>query len=115
MAGNALPEGTKVIFMDSTKGYAGFAFTDASGAYEIEWRREGKTYAGMPVGEYQVMLVPADAADVDELSADEMLDGGPETPSKSRIPHRYYRTGTSGLAYTINEGENVIDIDIPKK
>ncbi len=112
MNGQALPDGTKLIFMQPTNGYAGFGFTDAEGAYNIQWRRSGANYDGLPVGTYQVMLVPAGTADVDEMSADEMLDGGPAPAPKASLPIKYLRATTSGLEYTITEGENTIDIDL---
>ena len=108
-----VPEGTKVIFMDSEIGHTGFGLTEPDGSYSIEWRREGKTYDGLPVGTYGVMVVAAEFEDVDELSADEMLDGGPSAmPKRISIPPKYMRVTTSGLQYTITEGENEIDIEI---
>lgn len=110
--GKAPAEGTKVIFMEPIAGQAGFGLTDAAGAYSIEWRKEGKTYSGLPVGKYQVMLVPAGSIDIDEMSADEMLDGGPPPEEKSAIPAKYLRVATSGLEYDITEGENQVDISV---
>lgn len=108
-----VPEGTKVIFMNSEVGHTGFGLTDAEGNYSIEWRREGKTYDGLPVGTYGVMIVAAEFVDVDEMSADEMLEGGPgNTPKRISIPPKYMRVSTSGLEFTINNGENEIDIDV---
>ena len=108
-----VPEGTKVIFMNSEIGHTGFGITDAEGNYQIEWRREGRTFNGLPVGTYQVMIVPALSADVDEMSADEMLDGGPvAVRAQIVIPRKYLRTTSSGLEYSIVDGDNVIDIDI---
>lgn len=113
MNGEPVAEGTKVLFMHPSEGHAGFGITSADGAYSIEWRRSGTTYDGLPVGKYQVMLVPADYVDVDELSADEMLEGGGSGgQTSSQIPPKYLRAATSGLEYEVSEGENEIDIDI---
>lgn len=110
--GETLPAGTKVIFTEPTNGYTGFGITDDAGMYRIEWRRSGETYDGLPVGNYQVMLVPADAVDIDEVSADEMLAGGPARPrGGSSLPPKFLRATTSGLAYDVTEGENVINIE----
>ncbi|MFW6114559.1 MAG: carboxypeptidase-like regulatory domain-containing protein [bacterium] len=110
--GEPVKEGTKVLFMHPSEGHAGFGITDAAGEYRIEWRKGGTTYDGLPVGNYQVMIVPADYVDVDELSADEMLAGGGDQQATGQIPPKYLRGSTSGLAYEISEGENEIDIDL---
>ncbi|QDV27672.1 hypothetical protein [Aureliella helgolandensis] len=114
--GNTLPAGTKVIFTQPTKGYTGFSLTNEAGEYRIEWRRSGKTFDGMPVGNYQVMLVPEGAIDIDEVSAEDMLAGGPK-PNKPQvaIPPRFLRATTSGLSFDVAEGENTINIDATSK
>src|SRR5690606_33479870 len=81
--GTPLPAGTKVIFMEPASGYTGFGITDDAGNYRIEWRRSGTTYDGLPVGTYQVLLVPAGAIDIDAVSAEDMLAGGPKQPKPS--------------------------------
>lgn len=109
-------EGTKVIFMHPLEGHAGFGFTDSNGDFSIEWRREGTTYKGLPVGGYEVMIVEASVVDIDELSADEMLAGAvPEMPRRTMIPRKYLRASTSGLKYNIEAGENKFDIQISSK
>ena len=114
--GQPVAAGTKVIFMQPTKGYTGFGITDDSGEYRIEWRRSGTTYDGLPVGKYDVMLVPAGAIDIDEVSPEEMLAGGPkQSAPKTNIPAKFLRTSTSGLSYDVTEGENRIDIDAKSK
>lgn len=110
--GEVPPEGTKLIFMEPAVGHAGYGLTDTTGAFRIEWRKDGQAYDGLPVGSYQVMLVPADMVDVDEISADEMLDGGAPRKMKSSIPAKFLRASTSGLQYQISEGENQIDVAI---
>lgn len=116
MDGKALPAGTKVIFMHPTAGHAGFGLTDAAGAYRIEWRRDTSVYDGVPIGKYQVMLVPADTMDVDSLTADELLDGAAAAKvPKSVIPAKYQRASTSGLEYEIVEGENLINLEVSSK
>ncbi len=113
MNGEVLPAGTKVLFMHPTTGHAGFGMTDEAGNYSIEWRKESRTLNGLPAGKYQVMIVAADTVEVDELSADEMLEGGASKAGKSKsIPAKYYRASTSGLEYDVNEGDNEINIDL---
>lgn len=110
--GKPLPAGTKVLFMEPEKGYMGFGLTDEAGDYRIEWRRSGTAYDGLPVGNYQVSLVPAGGIDVDEVSADDMLAGGPKQPKPSvAIPAKLLRNTTSGLVYDVKAGENIINIE----
>lgn len=116
MDGRPLAAGTKVIFTQPTNGYTGFGLTDEAGQYRIEWRRSGETYDGLPVGNYQVVLVPADAIDVDDVSAEDMLAGGPKkSKGGGSIPPKFLRATTSGLVYDVAEGSNVIDIEAASK
>jgi len=116
MDGNALPKKTKVIFMHPTAGHAGFGFTDADGNFSIEWRRDGKTYEGMPAGSYQVMIVASSEVDTEKFSADEMLEGNlPEKQQSLQIPPRYLRAASSGLVYEVEKGENNFNISITQK
>lgn len=80
----------------------------------MQWRKSGKTYHGLPVGRYQVMLIPAGGGDVDHLSAEEMLAGGDKqaTAGSQTIPAQYMRAATSGIELTISEGANQFDIDV---
>ncbi|MEP3481175.1 MAG: carboxypeptidase-like regulatory domain-containing protein [Fuerstiella sp.] len=111
--GEVVETGTKVIFMKMDKGYAGYAFTDAEGKYKIEWRRDGSTYDGLPVGSYSVLVEPPGAIDVEELSAEEMLDGKDNVaPVKPQFDKKYTQTATSGLKYDVVAGENMIDITL---
>ena len=115
--GQPQPAGSTVIFMHPIDGHAGFGLTNEAGEYKIEWRKEHRMFDGLPVGKYQVMIVPADGIDVDDLSADEMLAGGANVKvgNKSSIPAKYRRAASSGLEYDIVEGENSIDIDLSSR
>lgn len=116
MDGEPVSEGTKLIFMHPTDGHAGFGLTDTEGKFTIEWRRSGTTYNGLPVGNYEVMIVAAGAVDIDELTADEMLAGKmPEMPKRTAIPRKYLRASTSGLRYEVQQGENNFEVNISAK
>lgn len=110
----SVPEaGTKVIFMKMDTGYAGFGFTDEAGQYGIEWHREGVKYEGMPVGTYKVLVSPPGTIDVEELSAEEMLNGADNAPPpKPVFDKKYTQTATSGIEFTIAAGENTCDIKL---
>lgn len=113
-AGGPLATGTKVIFMQLDTGYAGFAFTDEAGDYSIEWHREGIKYDGMPVGTYKVLVSPPGGVDVEDMSADEMLDGGADkaVAAKPQFNKKYTETATSGIEFNIVAGDNVCDITL---
>ncbi len=117
MDDSPLPEGTEVIFMHPTDGHAGFGFTDIEGNFAIESRRGGKTYDGMPVGKYEVMIVPSSEVDVDQLTADEMLEGKAPEASEPvvQIPKRYFRAKTSGLSYDVVDGDNNFKINLTQE
>lgn len=111
--GDVVTENTQVVFMQAEKGYAGYGMTDADGNYSIEWRREGTTFDGLPAGTYKVMVQPPPAVDLEDLSADEMLDGGGDVKISIRqFDSKYTRTESSGLAYDIVEGPNVCNIEL---
>ncbi len=111
--GEKLAKETKVIFMKMDTGYAGFGFTDDEGNYSIEWHREGKVFDGMPVGTYKVLVEPPGMVDVEELTADQMLDGGGDVEvPKPVFDKKYTQTATSGIEFTINAGENTCDISL---
>ena len=110
--GEKIAPETKVIFMQMDKGYAGFGFTDADGNYSIEWHREGTKFDGLPVGNYKVLVQPPGAIDVEELSADEILDGADKKIAEQKpvFDPKYTQTATSGIEFTIAAGENTCDI-----
>ncbi|APZ93144.1 carboxypeptidase-like regulatory domain-containing protein [Fuerstiella marisgermanici] len=110
--GEKIAPETKVIFMQMDKGYAGFGFTDDEGNYSIEWHREGTKFDGMPVGTYKVLVKPPGMIDIEELSADEMLDGADSkiAETKPAFDPKYTETATSGIEFTIKAGENTCDI-----
>ena len=111
--GDAVAEGTQIVFMQAEKGYAGFGKTDADGKYTIEWRREGNYFDGLPVGVYGVMIQPPVIVDVEDLDADQMLDGGGDIPvAEPEFDKKYRQTATSGLTFTIAEGPNTCDINL---
>ena len=90
MDGKPLATGTQLLFMQMEKGYAAFAHTDDKGTYELKWMREGSTRTEVPVGDYKILVQPPEVKDVEELSADEMLDGGAEDiqPAEPDFPKK---------------------------
>lgn len=114
MEGEPLAEGTQVVFMHPEKGYAAFGATDAQGNYEITTWNEGN----MPIGTYKVMIQPAVlAGQTAEPSAEDLLDNPEkfEQMPQGNFPYKYRQTSSSGLEFAVDEGENVIDIDLSAK
>ncbi|MFG0333036.1 MAG: hypothetical protein ACF8TS_06700 [Maioricimonas sp. JB049] len=114
MDGEPMAAGTQLLFMQMEAGYAAFGETDAEGNYSIVWAREGERKAEIPTGTYKVLIQPpAVGRDTEELSAEEMLEGGGDVPpAEPQFPRKYQQHSTSGLEYPVGEGENRIDIDI---
>lgn len=114
--GKTIDQGTQLLFMKMDAGYAAFGETDADGNYSITWARDGERKSELPLGSYKVLIQPPSVGkDTEEMSAEEMLDGGDVAPAKPKFPAKYQQHSTSGLEYTIKEGENQIDIDLKSK
>lgn len=114
MDGQPLAEGTQLLFMQMDAGYAAFGQTDAEGNYRIVWAREGDRKSEVPTGVYKVLIQPPAVVDTEAMSAEEMLEGNYDDaePAAPAFPKRYQQHSTSGLEYTVTEGDNEINIDL---
>ncbi|WP_339735231.1 hypothetical protein [uncultured Gimesia sp.] len=116
MDGKTIDQGTQLLFMKMDAGYAAFGETDAEGNYSITWARDGERKSELPMGSYKVLIQPPRIGkDTEEMSAEEMLEGGDVAPAKPKFPVKYQQHSTSGLEFTVKEGENQIDIDLTSK
>ena len=96
---------TLVLFADHEHGRHITAEVDAKGKYLIQtaigW--------GLPLGTYQVSLLPKPVAAP-------IVTTGPiitaPLPESSKIPEKFRNPNTSGLKLTAVEGENVFDINL---
>lgn len=114
--GKVIEQGTQLLFMKMDAGYAAFGETDQEGNYSIIWARDGERKSKLPLGTYKVLIQPPRVGkDTEEMSAEEMLEGGDVAPAKPKFPVKYQQHSTSGLEYTIEEGKNQIDIDLNSK
>jgi hypothetical protein len=116
MDGKPLPAGHAVTFMEMQKGYLAFGVTDANGDFEVKSWNEGY----MPVGPYKVAIAPpaGTAPDTSQYSADELFEHPElmdEPGGKALFPRKYLSSTTSGLEYTVKEGENHFEIDLKSK
>lgn len=112
MDGQPLEAGTQLLFMKIDAGYAAFGDTDEAGNYTITWIREGERRSEVPVGDYQVLIQPPAGQDTESMSADQMLSGEDVPIAEPKFPRKYQQHATSGLEYTIEPGENRVDIDL---
>lgn len=103
--GGPIPAGSLVTFL-SSEGYAASGTTSEDGSYKL-------TYEGsenIPATTYKVQLSPPAAT-----ASDQLIDPSqplPEAPPEP-FPSKYAASSTSGLEFTIKEGENPpIDFDL---
>lgn len=98
IGGAAPPESVLITFVNSTMGTGGSATTGPDGAFELS--------EPIRVGEYTVYL-------------SKIVDGsGPVSTAAERltmIPKEYSNETSSPLKKEVAEGENTIDVDVPKK
>ncbi len=97
--GVPLDTGT-IAFVPSGQGMRATALIESDGSYEVRTNRE----TGLDTGHYKVAI-----------SAREVVKpegGGLPMPGEYLVPRQYGNTETSGLEYTIEEGSNVIDINL---
>lgn len=102
--GEPITEGF-VHFSHTSKGHGASAAIGENGAYEVK-----SEMGGLPVGEYQVSIVPP------------MIekDLGPDTPKAEvlkemkNIPAKYHSASTSDLVVSVKKGKNNFDISMKK-
>jgi hypothetical protein len=100
--GNVVPRGT-VTYHPATGGAPAYSPIQEDGAYSVRTGRE----SGLPAGEYQV-TVTANEAPAQLVSK----DGGPMPPGKSITPLWYRSKESSGLKYTVESGDNEINLEL---
>lgn len=116
MDGKPLAAGHGVTFMEMQKGYLAVGVTDENGDFEVKSWNDGN----MPVGPYKVAIAPpaGTAPDTSQYSADELFEHPElmeEKGGDAQFPRKYLSNKTSGLEYTIKEGDNHFDIDLKSK
>jgi hypothetical protein len=107
--GQPVPPGSVVSFV-SDAGFAAAAKVASDGNYSLQ-------IAGapdIPVGTYKVGVVPP-AEEMSESDYDKYMSGDgaetAETPSEA-IPSKYADPATSGLSFSVEQGENTINIEL---
>ena len=98
----------QVAFKSDTATVSGVS--DASGKFTLT---TGET-ENIPVGKYQVAVseVSTDST-MSDADYEALMSGGAKAPKAvSKIPAKYASFGSSGLEFTIVEGENTFDIPL---
>ena len=87
----------------SGKVYTSSSEISEDGSYELSTFDK----PGAPAGEHRVWVTPYFAAMPDKL--------GVNNQRRSPIPKKYMLPTTTDLTYTVSEGDNEIDVDVPVK
>jgi len=100
--GNPVPRGT-VAFIPVASGPPAFGGIESDGSYSVRTGRED----GLPTGEYQVTVIANEPPAVQQSAS-----GGPPPPGKPITPVWYRAKDTSGLKYTVESGDNEINLEL---
>ena len=103
--GKVVPRGT-VAYQPVTGGPAAYAPIAENGSYVVRTGRE----KGLPSGEYAVTVTANEPSAVRQTEK-----GGPPPPGKLITPMWYRSKDTSGLRYTVNPGDNEINLELTSK
>ncbi len=103
--GQNLPRG-KVVFSPVEKGPPATGKINADGSYALKVGTENS----LPAGVYTATVVAHEQADLSKRK-----DGAPPPIPKRLTPVKYQKVNTSGLSYTVEKGDNQIDIDLTTK
>jgi hypothetical protein len=103
--GATVPRGT-VAYHPTAGGPAGYARVDEDGSYTVKTGRE----EGLPAGDYQVTVVASEPP-----AAQESEGGGPPPPGRPITPPWYRSKDTSGLKFTVEPGDNEINLELTTK
>jgi hypothetical protein len=105
MDGKVVPCGL-VAFHPVSLGPAAYAYIDSSGKYSVRTGRE----SGLPPGDYQVTVTANEPPAMERTP-----EGFPPPPGKAITPAWYGVKETSGLRFTIQPGENEINLELTSK
>ncbi len=103
--GQNLPRG-KVMFSPAEKGPPATGKINADGTYSLKVGTE----ESLPAGVYTATVVAHEQADLSKR------EGGAPPPIPKRLtPVKYQKVTTSGLSYTVEKGNNEINIELSSK
>ncbi len=72
---------------------------------------------GAPLGDYAVMVLPAlpMAGTEEELADDMPAEGQPQAKLATPFPRKYADPTTSGLTFTVKEGNNELNLELKSR
>lgn len=100
--GKPVPRGT-VAYQPVAGGPAAYSLIHDNGTYALRTGRE----EGLPSGEYDVTVAANESPAVQQTAS-----GGPPPVGKPITPLWYRAKSTSGLRYTIESGDNEINLEL---
>lgn len=100
--GNVVPTGG-VLFAPQSNGSTAYGLIQEDGSFVLNTGREG----GLPSGQYVVTVAANESSGITRSP-----DGGPPPVGKPITPMWYSDPATSGLTYTVEPGDNEINIDL---
>ncbi|NLX96862.1 MAG: hypothetical protein GXY83_11855 [Rhodopirellula sp.] len=113
--GQPVPPGTTVAFI-SDEGQTAAGLVEEDGEYQLSIGGKGSS---IPAVAYRVTVSPPAEEELSEAEYDAMMQaagsGARRTQppaTKPAIPANYQSAATSGLSYTVTEGDNTIDIEL---
>lgn len=107
-----VPAGCVVTFVNQESSLPATGVVAADGTYTLTMKGEGQ----VTVGPYKISI--STAADETDITADEeayaaqMMGGDAASSKPPPFPAIYFSPITSGLSYTVTEGENTHDIPL---
>lgn len=105
-----VPVGSTVSFIAQQGNFTATAQTDASGQYQLAWQGS----SDIPVGTY-IVAITSGGGDVSEGDYEKMMQLSAEgklAETSSGIPSTYANPSSSGLTFTVSEGDNKFDIPL---
>jgi hypothetical protein len=100
--GQVVPRGT-VAYHPVSGGPAAYALIDENGSYVV---RTGRI-EGVRSGDFEVTVTANEPPTVQQTAK-----GGPPPPGKPITPAWYRTKGTSGLKFTVEPGDNELDLQL---
>jgi hypothetical protein len=118
LGGEPVPAGCTVTFI-SAEGFTATGSVQSGGSYKLtRVGNAGEVLETIPVGTYQVSIIPPPAAEMSEADYDKLMEAqaaGQEQANAGpadAIPSKYHTTQTSDLTEEVQEGANTINFEL---
>lgn len=109
---NGSPIAAQVTFMNN-EATASAVSDSATGQYSLVYGESNR----IPLGTYNIAITAAPGSDeITDQDYEAMMEGdgasGTDSSAQSGIPTKFQRSSTSGLEFTVSEGDNSFDIKL---